>query len=186
MIASVVSHDLSIKTTGTIYKAVYTFNTGQPEDNRSLHNLQQCFHKCSMTSKCNYVVLDKLNSFKMYNTRDEIPAEEELLGIWMQTSSKLSGLNQLLCLLFASQLGNLSTTAIKLFNMNQKDLKRTKEKDLVTDMCKMGQDLTCMSKKLEKILACKNEELLNSFQSLTCCLKNYKQRWLFFCKFSAK
>ena len=74
----------------------------------------------------------------MYNTRDEIPAEEELLGIWMQTSSKLSGLHQLLCLLFANQLGNLSTTAIKLFNVNQKNLKRTKEKDLITDMCIVG------------------------------------------------
>ena len=74
--------------TGTYYEAIYTSNTKEAQDYQILKRLQMYLHQCSIKANCNYVVEDKKNGVRMYNTRSELPANEETIGIWKKVPSK--------------------------------------------------------------------------------------------------
>ena len=87
---TVVALDFALMTanTGIYYEAIYTPSSKEAQDYQILQHHQMYLHQCSIKTNCNYVVEDKKNGVRMYNTRSELPANEETIGIWKKVPSE--------------------------------------------------------------------------------------------------
>ena len=95
----VLDYVLMTTSAGTFYEKIYIRNAIRLQSSASHIIVHKGFHTCSLKSKCNYVVEDLAGQIKIYNAKSEIPAKEELMGIWMKKISKLFNFSAYHCLI---------------------------------------------------------------------------------------